>query len=76
MAATATTLEPCVVTCAVSAAVPAHRWLGRPWQVSVSATEVGVVVVDVSEPPSAGDTETGALVVGTVVVSSWYVAIS
>ena len=66
LAATATILEPCVVTCAVSFAVPVQRWLGRPWQDSVSATVVGVVLVDVSEAPSDGDTVTAALVDETV----------
>src|SRR6185437_14629728 len=71
-----TTFEPCVVTCAVSLIVPVHRWVGRPWQWSVSATVVGVVLTDVTAAPSAGEMVTAALVAGTVAATSGYVAIS
>jgi hypothetical protein len=65
-----------VVTWEVSLIGPLHVCVGRPWQEIVRETVVGVVDVDPSEAPSAGDTATGALVAGTVVVSRGYVAIS
>ena len=55
LAATATSLEPCVVTCDVSVALPLQVCVGRPWQAIVRDTVVGVVEVDVSDAPSDGE---------------------
>ena len=76
VAATARIVEPCVVTCDVSLTGPLHVCVGRPWQESVSATVVGVVEVGPSEAASEGEIVTAPLAVGTVVVSSGYVATS
>ena len=76
LAATATTLEPCVVTCEVSVALPLHVWVGSPWQEIVSDTVVGVVDVDVSDAPSGGETVIAPLADDTVAATRGYVAIS